>query len=486
MLIVGGEVLGWGRVDVRVAGDRIAEVAAGLARQPGEPVLDARGGAVLPALHDHHVHLRSLAAARGSVPLGPPDVTDRAGFEAALRRADRATPPGAWVRGVGYHESVAGPLDRTALDALVPGRPVRVQHRSGELWVLSSAALRAVGGPDGTGGPGGTGDPGVPGDGRLWRRDRWLAERVPPAPLDLAAVSREAAAWGVSGFTDADPERSQADVDLLRDAAAAGALRQDVLLMSADGLDLTTGDEGDGGAGGDGCARLRPGPRKVLLDDATLPSLDDLAATVRDAHGRGCPVAVHCVTRVQLVLTLAALDEAGPHPRDRVEHAAVVPPELRADMRRLGVTVVTQPNFVAERGDQYLADVDPGDVDLLYPCHTLRAAGVPVAAGTDAPFGRPDPWAAMRAAVDRRAPSGAEVGRHERVDARTALGLFLGRPDAPALERTVAPGAPADLCVLDRPLGPALDALTPDSVVATVARGRVVAGRGRDHPDHGG
>jgi predicted amidohydrolase YtcJ len=471
VLIVGGEVLGWGRVDVRVVGDRVAEVAAGLVRGPGEPVLDARGGAVIPALHDHHVHLRSLAAARGSVPLGPPDVTDRAGFEAALRRADRAAPPGAWVRAVGYHESVAGRLDRTVLDTLVPGRPVRVQHRSGELWVLSGAALRTVGSPDGSG------------DGRLWRRDRWLAERVPPAPLDLAAVSREAAAWGVAGFTDADPERTQADVDLLRGAAAAGDLLQDVVLMSAAGLDLATGD---GGADG---ARLRSGPHKILLDDATLPSLDDLTATVRDAHGAGRPVAVHCVTRVQLVLTLAALAEAGPHPRDRVEHAAVVPPELRADMRRLGVTVVTQPNFVAERGDQYLADVDPGDVALLYPCHTLRAAGVAVAAGTDAPFGRPDPWAAMRAAVGRRAPSGAAVGGHERVDGRTALGLFLGRPEAPALERTVEPGAPADLCVLDRPLSAALEALTPDAVAATLARGRVIAGHAGDaghNPGHSG
>lgn len=463
MLIVGGEVPGWGRVDVRVVGDRVAEVAAGLARDAGEPVLDARGGAVIPALHDHHVHLRSLAAARASVALGPPDVTDRAGFEAALRRADRDAAPGAWIRGVGYHESVAGPLDRTVLDAVVPGRPVRVQHRSGELWVLSTAALRAIGAP-----ASGDGEGDGRGDGRLWRRDRWLAERVPPVALDLAAVSREAAARGVAGFTDADPRRTQADVDRLREAADGGDLRQDVVLMSAGGLVL-------GGARPRAGVRLAAGPHKILLDDATLPALDELTATVRDAHRRGEPVAVHCVTRVQLVVTLAALAEAGAHPRDRIEHAAVVPPELRAEMRRLGATVVTQPNFVAERGDQYLTDVDAADVDLLYPCRTLRAAGVPVAAGTDAPFGRPDPWAAMRAAVERRAPSGTTVGGHERVDARTALGLFLGRPEAPAVERTVEPGAAADLCVLDRPLAAALDALAPEVVAVTLARGAVIA-----------
>src|SRR2546423_1898980 len=48
--------------------------------------------------------------------------------------------------------------------------------------------------------------------GRLWRLDGWLRHRVPPAETDLSAVGREAAALGVTGFTDADPERTAADV----------------------------------------------------------------------------------------------------------------------------------------------------------------------------------------------------------------------------------------------------------------------------------
>ena len=52
-----------------------------------------------------------------------------------------------------------------------------------------------------------------------------------------------------------------------------------------------------------------------MLDDETLPSLDSLADSMRGAHAAGRPVAVHCVTRVQLVLTLAALDAAGRSPR---------------------------------------------------------------------------------------------------------------------------------------------------------------------------
>jgi predicted amidohydrolase YtcJ len=465
VLIRKAEVAGQPEVDVRIEGERVAAVGHRLPRAPGEPTVDARDGALIPALHDHHVHLRSLAASRSSVLLGPPDVADRAGFATTLRRAASRTEPGGWIRGIGYHESVAGPLDRTVLDALVHDRPVRVQHRSGELWVLNSRALAAIGEPTGpvSRGPCIERDGEGRATGRLWRADRWLATIVTPAPLDLDGVSRDAASLGVAGFTDADPERTQADVDALCAAAAAGTLRQRVVLMSAGGLALEPG------------RAVQAGPRKILLDDVTLPAIDDLAATIAAAHARPEPVAVHCVTRVQLVVTLAALARAGPRPGDRIEHAAVVPPELRPEIRRLGVTVVTQPNFIAERGDQYRTDVDPADVDLLYPCATLRAAGVPVAGGTDAPFGRPEPWAAMRAATHRQATSGTVVGGHERVDGRTALGLFLGRPDAPGVQRRIEEGTAADLCLLDRPLAAAVETLTPDLVVMTIARGQIIA-----------
>jgi predicted amidohydrolase YtcJ len=461
VLIAGGEV-GGRPVDVRVAGDRIAAVGPGLDRRSGEDVVEAVGRAVIPALHDHHVHLRAMAAAHGSLDVGPAATADGGALDARLRGAAADLPPGAWVRAVGYHEAVAGPLDRHRLDAAVPDRPVRVQHRSGAQWVLNSAALAAVGAGD-------QDRPGVETDvdgrptGRLWRLDGWLARVTPPAPGDLGAVSRAAAERGVAGFTDADPSRTQADVDALAAAARGGGVRQRVAVMSAGGLAL------DAGAG------LTAGPRKLLLDDATLPPVGEIAAWCAAAHDAGEPVAVHCVTRLQLVATLAALAECGTRAGDRIEHGAVVPPELRPELARLGLTVVTQPNFVAERGDEYLTDVDPHDRPLLYPCASLLAAGVAVAAGTDAPFGAADPWAAMRAAVERRTRSGAVVGAGERVDPATALGLFLGRPDAPAVPRRVAPGAPADLCVLDRPLAAVLAYPGPNPVAVTVARGRVVA-----------
>lgn len=418
MLIRDVEVEGHGRVDVRVRGGRVVELGAHLT---GPTEIDGRGGALLPGLHDHHIHLAALAAEAASVRVGPTDVAGPGGLAKVLRGGA----PGEWVRAVRYHESVAGALDRAALDRLVADRPVRVQHRSGELWVWNGAALRATGLDDNE-------------DGRFWRADERLRSRVPPTPLDLTGVGRRAAARGVTGFTNADPHPAAGLRALLR------PLPQRLTIL---GLDL-------------------PAPVKIRLDDLTLPAPTDLAARVARARPR--PVAVHCVTRVQLFVTLLALDEAGSVPGDRVEHGAVIPAEALDWLRRLGVTVVTQPHFPVERAAAYEADVEADDRVHLYRCGTLRDAGIPVAAGTDAPYGTADPWAVMRAAAGR-------VGR-EAVSRRDALGLFLGEPLAPGgPPRTVAPGAPADLCLLHVPLREALDDLSADRVRATLVAGRTLA-----------
>jgi predicted amidohydrolase YtcJ len=471
--------------DVRITGGRVAERAPGLRARPGEADLDAAGGALLPGLHDHHIHLRALAAARASVPAGPPRVRTGAELRAMLRQADAELPAGAWLRCVGYHESVAGDLDRRALDAMLAHRPVRVQHRTGALWVVNSAAAALLG-LDAADLPGVERDREGRPTGRLWRLDRWLAGRVPARPAGLAAVSADAAARGVTGFTDATPEATEAGIAALAAAVTDGTVVQHVYCMApvgadgwSDGTGLSGGSDSRGGgvSGGEagerepGDAGVRLGPAKILLDDDTLPPLHELADHVRRAHAAARPVAVHCVTRVQLILTLAALGEAGRLAGDRIEHGAVIPAETIPDLR--GLTVVTQPHFVAERGEQYATDVPAEDLPDLWRLRSLMSAGVDVAAATDAPFGGADPWHVMRAAVSRP----GNLGPDEAIAPERALSLFLGEPAAPAAPRRVAPGSPADLVLLRCPPDEAARSLDSGLVAATFVAGELVYAR---------
>ncbi len=433
MLIKRATLLGGTTVDIRVS-ERIDQMGEDLVAERGEGVLYAGGGTVLPGLHDHHVHVRSAASALDSFFVGPPGVTTKAQLTQLL---SNATPgPDGWIRAVGYHESVAGELDRAALDALVPRVPVRIQHRSGALWILNSAALGRVGLAEHP-------------DGRLRSADRGWSEALQRRETDLAELSRRITATGVTGVTDATPDLGADEMVSLVVAHRRGEFRPRLRFLS-------------------------PG-KKILQDDRL--DLDSLTDWIADHHSAGRPVAVHCVTAAQLVVTLAALRAAGSHPLDRIEHAAVVPDDNLSDLTDLadrGLTVVTQPNFIAERGDQYLAEVPPAEHSQLWRVASLLHATVPVALSTDMPFGHGDPWTAMRAAVYRTTPSGAVLNANECVSALKALTMFLGRSDQPGRARTVETGQPGDLCVLTEPPATALAELDAGMVAATIIGGELV------------
>jgi predicted amidohydrolase YtcJ len=436
--------------DVRLIGDRVAECASGLRAAPGENDIDAAGGTLLPGLHDHHVHLRALAAARASVVVGPPQTRTAAELATRLCEADAGLPPGAWLRAVGYYESVAGPLDRWTLDRLLPHRPVRVQHRTGALWMVNSLAATRLG-LDGCQLSGVERDEADRPTGRMWRMDRWLADRILGTTGDLGGVSRKAGSFGITGFTDATPGATAQDLVSL----AEGAVVQRLHCMAPAGIHRPP-------------AKITLGPVKILLDDVTLPPLAELAGNIQDAHAADRPVAVHCVTRVQLILTLAALNLAGRRHGDRIEHGAIIPAESRRDLH--GITVVTQPHFITERGDQYATDVAPGDLPDLWRLRSLIDAGVQVAGGSDAPFGDEDVWRVMRAAVRRPHAFSAE----EAVSPAQALRLFLGEPTALGMQRLVAPGHPADLALLRAEPLEVLRSLASDLVAVTFVGGRVI------------
>src|ERR1700684_3763900 len=106
-------------LDVLVAGNRVVEVAPSIRSRAR--VLDGEGGALIPGLHDHHIHLLALAAQATSVYVGPERVKNVHSLALVLRAAAINLEEG-WIRATGYHERAAGPLDRDILDACVADR----------------------------------------------------------------------------------------------------------------------------------------------------------------------------------------------------------------------------------------------------------------------------------------------------------------------------------------------------------------------------
>lgn len=437
------------RTAVEVHDGTVVRIGDDVVHRAGALEIDGHGGALLPGLHDHHLHLLSMAARTASVDC---TTTTR---EADLVRAVRAV-PGPWVRVTGYEESLAGPLDRHVLDRWAPGRAVRVQHGSGALWMLSTTALAQVQHVLDDSADVERDADGTP-TGRLWRYDARLAPALPPVPLDLGALGADLARHGLTGATDATPDIDPSGVRLLADAVDRGDLPLRVHLLGPSSAAAVPAGRG-----------MTVGARKIVVEDHSLPDVGRLTAVIAGVHATGRSVAVHTVSAESLVITVEALRRAGSRRGDRLEHAAVVLPGLETDLRALGVVVVTQPGFVHAHGDRYRRDVAPTDLPWLYRYATLRDHHVAVVASSDAPFGPVDPWQVMRAASTRRTRGGTVLGPGEAVPTAEVLDSYLRDPADLSRRRRVAVGGPADLCLLRVPLATALAEPSAEHVRLTV------------------
>ena len=415
---------------VRLAKGKILAMGTDLYPREGEEIYDGQGGALIPALHDHHIHLNATAAAWNSVRLDTSGVQDRAGFIRTLTETKTY-----WVRAVGYHERMAGAIDRIFLDSVLPHRPVRVQHRSGRLWILNSAAMAELGLTE-------------PVDGRLFDGDALLREQA--GLPDLRPLMMQLLAWGVGGVTEVTPHNDRTLFTHYQ--SQSHGLRLSIM----GGMELN------------GLESPELGALKLHYHDHDLPALDVLIAEIAAAHAAGRAVAAHCVTRAELWLTLAALEAAGVRAGDRIEHAAVADMSAVEAMSCLNVSVVTQPRFITERAAAYRQDVELCDRPHLWPLRRFLDAGLNVAISSDAPFASANPWQVMAAAVNRP----EDFSPQEAITPEQALALYTRPANAVATpSRRIEVGAPADMCLLDRSWVLARQDVSKVSVRATWVQG---------------
>ncbi len=449
-----------------VAGSR-AEVLR--ARPTGAVTRDLGGRAVIPGLIDPHVHVLGLVLARVGVDLSgtarPSDLVDR--LRPALDQ-----PGDGPILGRGWdQERFPGGRYPTAadLDGLTRERPVVLYRHCHHAAVVNSAALAALGidrsSPDPPGGRIGRGPDGAPNGllfdnalGPLWAL---ALPRLARERETLARVLSEATAVGLTaiGAMSCGPEDLAALELPDRSAMARPRIRAYLRWEHLPRLPHYR-SWGDGhrqrlagikvvadGSFGARTAWLSapyadaPGETGLsLIEDDALDEV--LEATRRD----DLTVAIHAIGDLALATALRGLRRVPQRRRPRIEHAALTPPPLVAELADLDPTVVVQPRFV--ESDTWIRDRLGSDrARWTYAFRTLRSSGVTLAGSSDAPIEPIDPWTGMRCAVGPPA-------RAESLPLDAALDLYTVNA-ARALDLTgggtLAPGAPADLVILSAP-----------------------------------
>ena len=484
---------------VSVSDGTIAEVGRGdpprelLGRQ-GVRAVDCEGGTLIPGFHDAHCHVLATASALLAVDCSPGAVSSVVDIGERLRQRAAVVPPGAWIRGAGYNEFYLRERrhpDRHDLDAVVPDRPVRLAHRSGHAHVLNTRALELAGIRADTADPvdgvierdPATGEP----TGLLLEMGGYLDGVVPPLTREelyegVRLFNVQCLSMGITSLQDATHTNTPERWRLFKDIRERGLLAPDVTLMAGavhlpeflrEGFAF--GHERDG---------MSMGAAKIMLTMTTgspTPSMEELALTVERAARSGFPVAIHAVEAEAVEAAVEAICRLGQGRaaglRHRIEHCSECPPWLADRLAGCGITVVTQPGFIYHHGDRYLAEVDEQRQPWLYAIGSLRARGVRVGAGSDAPVAALNPLDGVYAAVTRKSSSGATLLPNEAVDANTALRMHTLDSACASMQEhvrgSVATGKRADLALLDRDP----TAIDPEEIRETKTLMTVVGGR---------
>ena len=445
----------------------------------GDAVWDARGGWILPAWTDSHLHVFALARHRRFVQLqGCRSLGD-------LARRLAAAPAGPWVIGRGWDETEMGfTPTRKLLDRFVPDRPALLWRRCQHIAAANTLALRiARVGPDTEvfGGRVDLDTAGLPSGVLRENAIQLVAAHVPKPSTeefrrDVAGALSDLSQMGIAAVYSNDDPMNVGDPlefygDLMRHdpSAVLPRVRWDANVDQLDGL-ISAGVRS-----GHGDGKVAQGAIKFVTDgslggrtaymlepygadaDRGIFRLDplDLRESVERAAAHGLRTCLHAIGDAAVRIVLDALTDVHERRdllRPRIIHSQFVHPDDRARYRELGAIADVQPIFAVS--DLPLRPRVGEAWEWGYAWRSLLEAGAAMSFGSDAPIESANPILGVRAAIARggRMPESPDWDR-ERLDLGSALAIYSAGGAYASMEETwrgrLVPGMAADLVVVD-------------------------------------
>jgi predicted amidohydrolase YtcJ len=463
---------------------------------PRTELVDLAGRTVVPGFNDAHNHMLELGLKLSKLQLDA--CTSIAQLVELVRERARATPPGEWVVGEGWNESLfaEGRLPtRLDLDTATDAHPVLLK-RFFNMDVVNTRALE-LGGvtastPDPQGGRIERLPDGTP-SGVLRAAAKLLCRRLLPEPTPaecVQALDAASAAYLAHGITSVlDPGLEPWEIRAYLLARRAGRLRVRANLMVSwhgfrDGDDPRTLDERAASLGlfsGFGDEWLSLGGLKMAVDGGTTshtawmfqPFLgeskvhdynrldpEDLREFFARGHELGWDIGIHAIgdrAHHEAALAFADVLADAPHAdhRHNLIHAYFATEESLQHMARYGLAAVIQPTFIYYEGDDLFRDVGAELAHRYKPMRTYLERGIRVVATSDIPSTvHYNPFVGLYSLVTRKTWKGTLVAPQEAVSREAALhaytlaGAWLTREEG--LKGPIAPGFLADMAVLDR------------------------------------
>ena len=419
-------------------------------------VVDAMGNTVTPGLIDGHAHVAGNAPAVYGVDLSY--VADKNEWLRLVAEADKKTPAGEWLTGGWWDHTLTDSVFPTKqmLDAVVPDRPVLLNHIDGHYAWANSRALEIAGV---------TADSPVPAGGQivlhpdtkepigilLEGAQGLVREHIPELSDErrqngLAQMFKYANSLGLTGLhqmgaledyqhivTNGDPTLrvwyGYFGFSQFRDDYDAGV--QKILDTKTETARLVAASRKTDAVGplfeigyvkliNDGVLSSHTA---VLMEDYSdrkgwsgeyITDPNELALQVEKITAAGLPVAVHSIgdaaVRASLDAFEAATNNKVPYPH-RIEHIEVLHPSDLPRFKELNVVASMQPNH-ATNSIGYVPDrVGSNRTSRAYVWRSMLTMGIPLVFGADYATSPLNPLTQIADAMFRVSPFGFNDGK---------------------------------------------------------------------------
>lgn len=535
IIFVGGNIITMDGSDVQavaVSGDIISATGsqADVLRYKGEDtrVVELDDQALLPGFIDAHSHITAVAnvinlANLSSPPVG--DIETMSDLVDGLRvklEAD-ATPPGEWVVGYGYDDSLLAEKrhpTRSDLNLVSTTHPVAIMHVSGHLVVANTMALEMTGitaqSEDPLGGH-------IRRESGSQQPNGVLEETATAAvmghiftstPEDLPGLMGPAMdVYAEQGFTTVqDGASSLVNVAALKAAAAESPFPLDLVMFPHIGQvrDCTA----DQFFEADYTGRMRVGGVKFVLDGSpqgrtafltepyTLvpegksvdyrgyPSMlpEVVNAKAAECLSNGVPMLMHANGDAAIDMVIdamrAAIGDAGVQPDHRtvIIHGQLMREDQLDDVKALGLV----PSYYSAHpffwGDWHAKIFGEKRASRISPIRSTIDRDIPFTIHNDAPVIPPMGMRLVDIAVNRKTRSGRVLGQEQKATPYEALYAMTMGGAYQYFEEdqkgSITPGKLADLVILEaNPLAADPETLADIDVLETISHGKSVYAR---------
>lgn len=482
-------------------------------------VIDLEGRSLLPGFVDAHMHLSIYGTNMLDISSKQPEVTSLQDLYKALKKEAENTKKGDWIRAWGFNENTISDKrfpTKKELDEISTSHPILIVRVCNHLSIVNSKSLELANIDDETKNPeGGVIEKDSSGflTGKLIETAHMQMSNLAVRSDEELATSLKLASdtlikYGVTSIHDAGGYGDGPRIfNIMKDSIESGDIKVRIYAMIAS---LTNSEKfinqmkEKNVITGLGDERFKIGPVKLFSDgSSTGPTLatrepytsdeknygilyyeqQQLNRTLIDAHKRGNQITAHAQGDQAIEMVLNSIEAAlQEKPRDnhrhRIEHAGIAPPDLQSRMKELGVTIIPNPGFMYENGDDYLTFY--GDrVNWMYPANDYINSNINAAFASDAPVIGCNPFIGIHAAVNRKTRTNQIVGKSQTVSVLDALKAYTLMGAYASFEEDIKgnlkEGKLADVIVLNKSiLNEKKDKIKDLKVEMTMINGEVV------------